>query len=387
MAISTLTAGANGLAAFVGDITYKGSLARRRRSGEARRRNSPGWRRSRPTERGSTATISSACGGHVRPRRRFRGRQFDARPEDARRHDRAACVGRGDPDRAGRDQHRRARSADREQLQCLGQDPRRQLPRRRRGADHRRRHQGPERRARAHFRRQRRDLLLAELTAAHRRDNRDGRRRPSERTSDARPAAPRRAAERRRRPRALYRAAASGWRWRRSASVRGLADRPRSARSRCSTGPSPNGRVRALRLPIEGRLGPGGGFAIGTACAVVSFNYLQMSTLQLGPTRLPVCPIGPAMVYKREGRAGDRERPPQRSGARGPARQLPAASCRLERTGHGQRFRLQQPGASAGPSRVADPVRCGSAERQLRRLEPARQASPAARARSARFRC
>jgi translocation and assembly module TamB len=66
-------------------------------------------------------------------------------------------------------------------------------------------------------------------------------------------------------------------------------------------GPFPNGRVRALRLPIQGRLGPGGAFAVGTACAVVSFNYLQMSTLQLGPTRLPVCPIGPAIVYKHEG--------------------------------------------------------------------------------------
>jgi len=66
-------------------------------------------------------------------------------------------------------------------------------------------------------------------------------------------------------------------------------------------GAFPNGRVRALRLPIQGRLGPGGGFAIGTACAVVSFNYLQMSTLQLGATRLPVCPIGPAIVYKRDG--------------------------------------------------------------------------------------
>jgi hypothetical protein len=64
-------------------------------------------------------------------------------------------------------------------------------------------------------------------------------------------------------------------------------------------GAFPNGRVRTLRLPIAGRLGPGGGFAIGTACAVVSFDYLQMSTLQLGPTRLPVCPTGPAIVYKR----------------------------------------------------------------------------------------
>jgi hypothetical protein len=66
-------------------------------------------------------------------------------------------------------------------------------------------------------------------------------------------------------------------------------------------GPFPNGRVKALRLPIQGRLGPGGAFAVGTACAVVSFDYLQMSSLQLGRTRLPVCPIGPAILYKRDG--------------------------------------------------------------------------------------
>ncbi len=66
-------------------------------------------------------------------------------------------------------------------------------------------------------------------------------------------------------------------------------------------GPFPNGRVRALRLPIQGRLGPGGAFAVGTGCDVVSFDYLQMSSLQLGRTRLPVCPIGPAIVYKRDG--------------------------------------------------------------------------------------
>lgn len=63
----------------------------------------------------------------------------------------------------------------------------------------------------------------------------------------------------------------------------------------------PNGRVQALRLPIDGRIGPGGSFAIGTSCAVVSVNYLQLSTIQLGPTRLPVCPIGPAMVSKQPG--------------------------------------------------------------------------------------
>jgi hypothetical protein len=66
-------------------------------------------------------------------------------------------------------------------------------------------------------------------------------------------------------------------------------------------GSFPNGRVQALRLPITGQVGRGGSFAFGTSCAVVSFNTLQISTLQLGPTRLPVCPMGPAMVSKRPG--------------------------------------------------------------------------------------
>jgi hypothetical protein len=63
-------------------------------------------------------------------------------------------------------------------------------------------------------------------------------------------------------------------------------------------GPFPNGRVQALRLPITGQIGRGGSFAFGNACAVVSWNSFQMSALQLGQARLPICPIGPAMVYK-----------------------------------------------------------------------------------------
>jgi len=66
-------------------------------------------------------------------------------------------------------------------------------------------------------------------------------------------------------------------------------------------GPFPKGRVQALRLPISGQIGRGGSFAFGTSCAVVSFNYLRMSALQLGATRLPVCPIGPAIIAKRPG--------------------------------------------------------------------------------------
>ena len=69
-------------------------------------------------------------------------------------------------------------------------------------------------------------------------------------------------------------------------------------------GKFPGGRVQALRLPIAGQVGHGGSFAFGTSCAVVSFNYLQMSSLQLGSTRLPVCPIGAAMVSKSAERPG-----------------------------------------------------------------------------------
>ncbi|HET7281452.1 MAG TPA: YdbH domain-containing protein, partial [Sphingomicrobium sp.] len=66
-------------------------------------------------------------------------------------------------------------------------------------------------------------------------------------------------------------------------------------------GPFPNGRVQALRLPISGHIGHAGSFAFGTSCVLVSFNALQMSTVQLGTTRLPVCPIGGAIVSKGPG--------------------------------------------------------------------------------------
>ena len=66
-------------------------------------------------------------------------------------------------------------------------------------------------------------------------------------------------------------------------------------------GPFPDGRVDALRLPISGDIGRGGSFAFGTGCIVVSFNSLRLSTLMLGVTRLPVCPIGPAIVSRQPG--------------------------------------------------------------------------------------
>ena len=118
MAISTLTAGANGLAAFAGDLTYKGPLDDVSRPGEACPRSSRGWRPSTPTARGSTAAITSAsAAGTFAHGRRLRRGQRDARPVDARGRD-AAARGRGqDPDRAGRDQHRQCDQPHRAQLQ------------------------------------------------------------------------------------------------------------------------------------------------------------------------------------------------------------------------------------------------------------------------------
>jgi translocation and assembly module TamB len=66
-------------------------------------------------------------------------------------------------------------------------------------------------------------------------------------------------------------------------------------------GPFPGGRVQALRLPISGHIGRAGSFAFGTSCVVVSFNTLQMNTIGLGATRLPVCPIGRAIISKQPG--------------------------------------------------------------------------------------
>ncbi|MEO6198409.1 MAG: YdbH domain-containing protein [Sphingomicrobium sp.] len=63
-------------------------------------------------------------------------------------------------------------------------------------------------------------------------------------------------------------------------------------------GPFPNGRVRALRLPIEGRVGGGGGFAFGTACTIVSFDFAQFGALSLNRSRFPICPTGPAIIAK-----------------------------------------------------------------------------------------
>lgn len=66
-------------------------------------------------------------------------------------------------------------------------------------------------------------------------------------------------------------------------------------------GPFPDGRVQALRLPLNGRLGPAGAFSVGRSCIVASWRYFRMREIQFGPASMPVCPIGPAIVSQPAG--------------------------------------------------------------------------------------
>ena len=67
-------------------------------------------------------------------------------------------------------------------------------------------------------------------------------------------------------------------------------------------GAFPDGRVRGLRLPISATLADNGGFSMGRGCAVVSVEYLKFRVLELGRTRLPVCPDGqPSIIAQAPG--------------------------------------------------------------------------------------
>ena len=68
-------------------------------------------------------------------------------------------------------------------------------------------------------------------------------------------------------------------------------------------GPLSDGRVEGLVLPISGRLDGRGGFAFGESCVASRFQALRMGALRLGPTSLPLCPSGRALVWKAPGGA------------------------------------------------------------------------------------
>ena len=63
-------------------------------------------------------------------------------------------------------------------------------------------------------------------------------------------------------------------------------------------GPFGGGRVTGLRVPIAGRFGPNGSLRFGEGCIDARFASLQLGGLRLGATRLPLCPTGPAILYR-----------------------------------------------------------------------------------------
>ena len=48
-------------------------------------------------------------------------------------------------------------------------------------------------------------------------------------------------------------------------------------------------------------MGAPAGIRVGRECMVVSFDYLKMQQIQLGRTRLPICPTGPAIISQSPG--------------------------------------------------------------------------------------
>jgi hypothetical protein len=86
------------------------------------------------------------------------------------------------------------------------------------------------------------------------------------------------------------------------------------------TGNFPGGRVRNFNLPISGTVGPHGALAVGPACTVVSWDYLQMQQVKVGRTRLPICPTDSAIIAKAPGgqlRVGGRISNPALAGSIG----------------------------------------------------------------------
>lgn len=66
------------------------------------------------------------------------------------------------------------------------------------------------------------------------------------------------------------------------------------------TGPFDGGFVTGLTLPLAGRFGDGA-IAINESCVTATFESLRYSSLTLGRTRLPACPNGRALLWKRPG--------------------------------------------------------------------------------------
>jgi len=126
----------------------------------------------------------------------------------------------------------------------------------------------------------------------------------------------------------------------------------------------PGGRVRRLSLPISGRVARDGGILVGRECMVVGFDYLQMQQLQLGRTRLPICPTGPAIIARSSSGAlhvGGRISNPVLAGRIGSApMRFNASSILLTRNGFDSRSAALRIGRPEAPV-VLDAERLGGA--------------------------
>ena len=66
-------------------------------------------------------------------------------------------------------------------------------------------------------------------------------------------------------------------------------------------GPFSGGRVEGLVMPLSGRFAASG-FTLNEGCVAASFRALQVQSLRLGPTRLPLCPTGRALLWQENDR-------------------------------------------------------------------------------------
>ncbi len=116
-------------------------------------------------------------------------------------------------------------------------------------------------------------------------------------------------------------------------------------------GPVPGGFVRGLRIPIDASFGGARGFSFGRTCLDARFASFRMGALNLTGARLPVCPIGPAIAWQAPGgplQVGALLRRPDLQGRLGESRvRISAAWARLLR----ERFALSDFAMRIGGSR------------------------------------
>lgn len=119
-------------------------------------------------------------------------------------------------------------------------------------------------------------------------------------------------------------------------------------------GPFDGGRVAGLILPVGLRFDGRGGLRLGERCTPLSWRGLQAGGLRLGPARLPLCPTGPALLWKRPGGAlngGFAIASPRLAGRLGASpiaiagRELRFGLSGPSFTGTGLAFRFGRPGA------------------------------------------